>query len=501
MVKNGEITLPDAKRVLRKFWWILPITVVVGLTGALVALKVLPKRYTSQTVVLVDPQSVSSAVVPPVVAENLAPRLASMQQQILSRTRLEPLITRFDLYGKDRAKISMDELVVRLQKSIEVVPMEPMSGTSRQLPGFSVQVTFGDPIHAQQICGEITSMFISENSKARVEQGQQTTSFLTTELEDAKRKLDAQDAALAQFKQRYLGSLPDQEQANLSMLMGMNSQLDANTQALSRAQQDRAFNQALLAQQEATIKAANATSSGQSPETIDQRLAVLQDQLAALRARYTDEHPDVVKLKSQIADLKSQLAAEPQPAIKAPADRPSAVESPQMQQLRAKLHQDDLNIADLTKREGQIQEQIRMLQGRIQSSPAVEQKYKELTRNYQTALDFYNTLLKNREQAAMATNLEQRQEGEQFRVLDPPSLPDKPSSPKKPVILGGGFGGGLALGAGILLLIALNDRSIYTEHDVESCLKMPVLASIPVLNGLVQRSTDNAKAGPRLDAA
>lgn len=493
MVSNGEIPLRDVVRVVRKFWCILPIAISVGTIGAFAALKILPKRYTSQTVVLVDPQTVSPDVIKPVVAETLGPRLASMQQQILSRTRLEPLINKFDLYAEDREKHSMDDLVARLQKAIEVVPMEPMSGTSRQLPGFSVQVTFGDPIHAQQICGEITSMFISENSKARVEQGQQTTSFLTTELDDAKRKLDAQDAALAQFKQRYLGALPDQEQTNLSLLMGMNSQLDANTQALSRAQQDRAFNQALLSQQEANWKVANATTGGQSPETIDQRLATLQDQLVALRAKYTDEYPDVVKLNSQITDLKRQMAAEPPPSPQTASDRPAAGEPPQLQQLRAKLHQDEVNIADLIKREAQIQEQIRVLQGRIQSSPAVEQQYKELTRNYQTALDFYNTLLKNREQAAMATNLEQRQEGEQFRVLDPPSLPTSPSFPKKATVLGGGVGGGLALGLGVLFLIALGDKAIYTEQDVEKCLEMPVLACVPKLDCLSR----GPEAGPK----
>jgi len=483
MVRNGEMSLADAKRVLRRYWWILPITIVICTALAVVAIKVLPKKYTSQTVVLVEPPAVSADIVKPVAPENLGPRLASMQEQILSRTRLEPVIQKFDLYPQDRRRNTVDDLVVRLRNSIDVVPMEPMAGTeNRQLPGFTVKVTFDNPFLAQQICSEITSMFTAESARAGVQQGEQATSFLTEQLEDAKSKLDAQDAKLAAFKQRYLGSLPDEEQTNLSLLTGMNTQLEAATQAISRAQQDKAFNQTLLAQEEANWRA---SQSGQNPETVDQQLETLQDQLAALRAKYTDEHPDVVKLKALINDLKKQMAAEPQ-AKKDAARPPALAEPPQTQQLRAKLHQDDLNIADLIKQQTHIQEQIRVLEGRVQSSPIVEQQYKELTRNYQTALDFYNNLLKNREEAAMATNLEQQQEGEQFKVLDPASLPDQPSFPKKPVFLGGGAGAGLALGLGILFLLAVSDTSLHTERDVETYLKLPVLAAVPLLDVTVR---------------
>lgn len=479
MVRNGEVSYIDAKRVLRRSWWVLPLAILACGTLAAVATKVLPKRYTSRTVVLVDPPAVSADIVRPVVPENLGPRLASMQEQILSRTRLEPVIQKFGLYPDERGKHSTAELVVRLRSSIEVVPMKPMPGTeNRQLPGFTVEVTFDNAFLAQQICNEITSMFTAESARAGVQQGEQATNFLTQQLDDAKAKLNDQDAKLAQFKQHYIGSLPDDEQTNLSLLGGMNTQLEAVTQSMARAQQDKAFNQALLTQQEASW---HSSQAGQNPETADQQLAALQSQLAALRAKYTDEHPDVVKLKALIDDLKQQMASAPPPKAKTEtATSGAASEPPQIQQLRAKLHQDDLSIADLTKRQSRIQDQIHVLEGRIQSSPVVEQRYKELTRNYQTALDFYNNLLKNREQAAMATNLEQQQEGEQFRVLDPASLPDKPSFPDKVKFLEVGAGAGFAVGAGILYLLMLSDQSLHTERDVEVHLKLPVLSVVPL---------------------
>jgi len=136
----------------------------------------------------------------------------------------------------------------------------------------------------------------------------------------------------------------------------------------------------------------------------------------------------------------------------------------------------------LTQRQSQIQEQIRQLQGRVQASPVVEQQFKELTRNYQTALDFYNDLLKKRQSAGVAGDLESQQQSEQFKIYDPPSLPDQPSFPKKIIFVSGGLGGGLAIGLGILFLMAVSDKSLHNERDVELALKLPVLVSVPILD-------------------
>jgi polysaccharide chain length determinant protein (PEP-CTERM system associated) len=455
----------------------------------------LPKRYTSQTMVLVEQPTVDPTIVQPVVTEDLNRRLASMKEQILSRTRLEPIIEKFGLYAEDRRRVHIEDLVERLRTAVDIKPLEPTPGTqSRQLPGFYVNVTFDRPQMAQQICTEITSMFLEQDARERMGQASETTSFLSQQLVEAKKNLDDQDAKLAQFKRQYLGSLPDQEQSNLNILTSMNSQLEANMQALSRAQQDKAFNESLLSQQEATWKAAQ--SGRKSPETTEEQLRVLEDQLSTLQARYTDEHPDVIKLKNQIEELKKKLADAPKSDVpENSVTQTAAVEPPQIQQLRAKLRQDQSIVTDLTRRQGQIQEEIRQLQARIQSSPVVEQQLKELTRNYQTAQEFYNELLKKRQSAGVAGDLIKQQQSEQFRVYDPPSLPDKPSFPKKAYLAGGGFGGGFALGLGILYLIAITDKSMHTERDVELALKLPVLALLPTLDvttSNAQRATNGA---------
>jgi polysaccharide chain length determinant protein (PEP-CTERM system associated) len=485
MVRNNDITLADVKRILRRHWWIPLLTTLIGTSVGVALAHFLPKRYTSQTMILVQQPTVPTDYVKPIITGDLNQRLASMQEQILSRTRLQPIIEKFSLYPKDTDGGYSDDVITKVRAAVKITPMEPMAGTeNRQLPGFSVAVDFSSPALAQQICSEIMSMFLEQNTQEREQQASRTTSFLTQELEEAKTKLDEQDAKLAQFKRQYLGSLPEEEQTNLSLLTGSNSQLEANTQALSRAQQDQAFNESLLSQQEMNWKA---SKTGQNPETAELQLATLRDQLTTLLSRYTPKHPDVVKVQNQIEELEKRQA-EQAAAAKGEASGDDAgtpattLNSPQAQQLRARIKQDRVIITDLTHRQAQIQEQIRQLQGRMQASPVVEQQFKELTRNHQSALDFYNELLKKRQNSAMATHLEHQQESEQFQVLDPPSLPDQPSFPNKPLFAGGGVTSGLALGLGILYLVAFLDTSLHTERDVETCLKVPVLVLIPTLD-------------------
>jgi polysaccharide chain length determinant protein (PEP-CTERM system associated) len=479
MVRNGEIGIEDIKRVARKRWWVVPVCAVgCGALGLLVAMQ-LPKKYTSQTLVLVARPAVSEKYVDPISTQDPNQRLASMKQQIMSRTRLEPVLEKFDIYHEERNKVHMEDLVDRLRTAIDISPLEPMPGTQdRNLSGFKVAVTFDNPQTAQQICTEITSMFMEQNARALEQGAVRTNTFITQQLDQAKAKLDEQDAKLAQFKRLHLGLMPEEVQSNFTLLASMNTQLESNTQSLSRAQQDKAFHESLLTTEETNWKASR--RSEQNPETIEEQLRNLQGQLTVLESRYTAEHPDVLKMKNQISELKKKLAEVPSTDSPSTGTR-TAVDPPQIQKLRATLRQDDVSIGELTKRQGQIQDQIRILEGRIQSSPMVEQQLKELTRNYQSALDFYNDLLKKQQNSAMATDLTHQQQGEQFNVLDAPNLPTSPSFPKILNFAGGGLGGGIALGFAILYVLMAMDQSLHTERDVEVFLKLPVLTSVPVL--------------------
>src|SRR5215467_15111835 len=480
MVRNGEFTTTDVKRVLRKHWWILPACALgFGITSVVIALQ-LPKQYTSQTLVLVSRPTVDIGIGRPVVNEDFTQRLAGMKGRILSRTRLEPVIEKFNLYAEDRGKLHPEDLVDRLRGTITITPLEAMPGIQyANLPGFSVNVTFKDPQLAQQICTEITSMFMEEDARDVNNKAKKAQSFIGDRLEEAKAKLDEQDAKLAQFQRLHLGSMSQDETRNLGLLASLNAELDATTQAMTRTQQDKSFNETLLGQQEASWKA---SQKGENPESLEDQLRARQEQLTVIRSRYTEEHPDVVKLKNEIEELKRKIDADPNPG-ESPKSK-KMTEPPQIQQLRAKIQQADQTYADLVRREGKIQDQIRLIESHIESSPMVEMQLKELTRNHQNALDFYNELLKQRNVANMDSQLIHQQESEHLSVLDAPSLPTSPSFPKMVNFAGAGFGGGGLLGLIILYLLMAMDKTLHTEREVEAYLKLPVLASLPVMESL-----------------
>jgi len=203
--------------------------------------------------------------------------------------------------------------------------------------------------------------------------------------------------------------------------------------------------------------------------------------LTTLESLYTAKHPDVVKKRNQIEELEKRIARAPAPNNNPSAGTRPAAEPSQIQQLRASLRQDDINIVDLTKRQAQIQEQIRVLQGRVQASPMVEQQLKELTRSYQSALDFYNDLLRKRDQFSHGDEFSSPTGGRTISRAGPAESPANPSFPNKIKFIGGGLGAGLALGLGILYVLMASDQTLHTEKDVLDCLKLPVLTSIPIL--------------------
>src|SRR5438445_997028 len=519
MVVQRELSVEDWLAILRRrFWWLLIPAVLCAVGGFLLSL-VVPQRYTSHTRVLVEATIVPDSYVKPVVSDDLNRRLASMQGEILSRTRLQHLVEQFGLYKdvnrapmevlvdgllsrtrlrhlvaqsglytKDVNQAPMEVLVDRLQKSIEVTPLAPTPGTlSPALLGFNIDVTLGQAKLSQQVCTEITSLFMEQNLHLREQQAEDTTQFLAKQLDDAKAKLDEQDTKLAAFQSHYVGAQPGDEQTNLTLLAGLTPQLEAVTQGLNQAQQTKAFAESMLTQQLAAWKS---SADGRSPQTLQQQLSDLENQLPSLQARYTDKHPAVLKLKEEIAQLQKEVQDVPsqdqgqsvKQEVKAPL-----VEPLQIQQLRAKLHQADLTVSQKKEEQKQLQQQIKTLQARIQLSPMVQQEFKALTRDYQTALNFYNELLKKRDEAQMATELERRQQGENFRMLDPPSFPEQPSFPNRGPFALGGLAVGLGLGAGLAYLVESRDKSLRKLRDVEVYLGVPTLAVIPSMESGGQR--------------
>jgi polysaccharide chain length determinant protein (PEP-CTERM system associated) len=490
MLGHREMTLEDYIGIARRRIWMLIVPPIVVCVGAYFVSRVLPARYASTTQVLVQAQSVSTEIVAPIITGQMNDRLASMKEQILSRTHLQPLIERFGMFND--SKLSSEAKIQKLRDAIQVDPIHAMEDTrASQLPGFKITVTLGSARLAQQVCSEVYLLFSEEEGKTREARAEGETTFLDKVLDDARKKMNEQDGRLATFKARYIGSLPEDEAASLGMINSLSTQLESVTRALDSDLQAKTFNETMLQQQLSTWKnSQNSPTDALNPDTLQDQLKKAQEDLVKLRGQYTDEWPDVKNKVAEIEQLKQKIVAAQtaKPVVKTPekqaesASAAASTEPPEIMQRRATLNGIEISIKDKTKQQEDLKNKIRSYEARLQLAPVVEQQYRELTRDFTTAQDEYNTLLKQQGTVARSAELDRQQQGEQFRVLDAANLPEKPVFPNKLYFVGGGFGGGLALGVALVLVVEMKDKSLRTEADVDLFLKIPTLAMVPVID-------------------
>jgi polysaccharide chain length determinant protein (PEP-CTERM system associated) len=382
----------------------------------------------------------------------------------------------------------MDDRIDRTRKNIGIAPIQSEIARTNGLPGFFISFKASDPRTAQLVCGEIQSLFVSENLSDRAASAAGTTDFLKGQLADAKAKLDEQDAKLRKFQQTYVGKLPGAESSNINMLTTLNTQLDAATQGLARMEQDKSYAESILALQIQNQGTQTSEHGGSAPQAQQAELQQLLAQEADLTSRYTDDYPDVLTVKRKIKELRQKIAETPATATAtaAPTPTPKSTDSLGVQQLRAQLRTMDQGIAQKKRDQGSIQAQLHLYQERVASSPEVEEEYKSITRDNQTAQAFYDDLLNKIQTATMAANLEKRQQGEQFRVMDEPNLPEAPSSPKRPVYIMGGLAAGLFLGLLIVGTLEYLDTAVRSERDIWAFTQLPTLGVI-AFNGEPER--------------
>jgi len=490
MIENRELSLDDYLVLFRRRLRTVLVPALLAPVAGFLVSYAFPAKYTSQSLVLVEGQKVPEGVVQPVITDDLSQRISSMQERILGRSRLVPVVERLGLAKGGR---TADSAIGDIQGNLTIEPVvtdagqiaSPTGGKKKPVrpgtavPGFTVNYTASSAKEARDVCTELTSMLIEENIKSREGAAQGTTEFISRQLDEAKRDLDDQDTKLAEFKRQYSGQLPGDEENNLKVLAALDAQLDANTQTINRAEQDKAYAESALAQQLSAWRSAQGSTN---PQSLQQQLTNLQAQLLSLQARYTDDHPDVVKAKADIAEVKKRLAevnAAASQETDIANDKGSLTEPPEIRQMRLQIHQYTEVLAQATREQKRLSDQIRMYQSRVAVSPEVEAKYKQLTRDYDTAQKYYADLLTKKSTSETAQEMENRQLGEQMRLVNPASMPLDPSFPNRLLFAAGGLAAGLAVGLGIAFWLELRDKSIRDERDVEASLKMPVLVAIP----------------------
>jgi succinoglycan biosynthesis transport protein ExoP len=355
---SEDFNLQKYLGIARRRHWYFLIPLFVGWLAVWGASWVLPVHYKSGTLILVEQPSMPKDYVTPNISDDVQERLASITQQILSRTRLLHIIDELNLYAKDRGRVTPDDLVERMRKDIEI---ELVRDDRREVTSFNIYYSSNDPHVAQQVTSELTNLFISENLELRQQKSEDTTKFLGSQLETARQTLAEQEEKVRQFKDQHLGELPTQLAGNLQILSGLQSQLQNEEDALNGARQQNAYLQSLVEQYRA-LQRSPKTTDGAAPiglPAIDQELDKLKAQLADLSSHYTDRHPDVRKVKEQIArtektreQIIADLKAKPT-VTQADSDTPTVSqdgadlrESSPMVQLQGQLKANQIEIAN-----------------------------------------------------------------------------------------------------------------------------------------------------------
>jgi len=470
----------------RHFHFLIPL--LLGWAAVWSTSWLLHPRYQSSTLILVEQPTMPKNYVTPNVTVELQERLQSITQQILSRTRLLHIIDQIGLYSAPSAQRSADEKVEQMRKDIAI---DLVHGQDNQITAFNVSYTSGDPLLAQRVTGELTNLFINENLESRQQQSEDTTKFLEAQLENARSQLAEQENRIRQFKSQHVGEMPEQLSSNLQILSGLQSQLQSEQDSLNAAKQQRVYLQGLV-NQSRVLGSSNRDGVAGGLPALEQELEKLRAQLADFSSHYTDRHPDVRKLKEQIArteKIRDQLLASTKttneedgtPSVASSGQQTDATLNSPSAQLESQLK---ANRIDITNREHSIaalKTKIDDYQARLNQEPIREQQLAELTRGYDQSRASYDDLLKKKNESAMATNMEIAQRGERFTVVDPPSLPQKPSFPNRLKFCGIGLAVGLALGGLVVGLLEMKDDRIYEEKKLKDLLPATILAEIPVI--------------------
>lgn len=474
----GKTYTPDdfADIALRRKWWIVIPFLVIAL-GTLIVSHYLPNKYRSETVILVVPQQVPESYVRSTITSRIEDRLQSISQQILSRTRLERIIHDFNLYAKERQGGIMEDVVERMRT--RDIKVDVLKGDA-----FRIAYIGDSPQVVMKVTGRLASLFIDENLRDRELLAEGTNQFLTVQLDDARRRLIEQEKKLEVYRAKYSGQLPSQADANLQQVQNLQMQVQAVVESLNRDGERRLLVERALAD----LKSAesNATGGDVAELPVAQKLAIARQQLAEMQLRLRPEHPDVIRMKRGIAGLEQRAEAEALASPLSPEAAPPSTPSQVLQRNRLKVLQQELEnldrqIANKRTEEQRLRGLAASYQARIEAVPARETELAELTRDYDTLQKLYANLLSNNEESKIAANLERRQIGEQFKILDPARQAERPFSPNRSRINLFGVLGGFLFGIALAAFLEYRDSSFRTQEDVTEILKLPVLAQIPLI--------------------
>ena len=460
-MQSSQFTIKDYIDIFLRRWMLIAVFILVIPPIVYIIGSRLPKIYRSTTLILIEQQQISIDYVRPTVGARIEDRLQTFSQQIMSRSLLEKVVNVLNVYGS--SKTAMESKVEMMRKNIEV----QVRGTN----SFTLSFKGNEPETVMKVVNMIASLFIEENLKVREQQAAGTSEFLENELKLIKGKLEAKENLLKEYKTKYIGELPEQQQANLASLNRFQLELQTATEALRSAEDRMVIVQRQIEERKKEMERLVETNPLQN------RLDTLRTQLADLQSRYSDKYPDIPRLKREIKENEEKLKNEMESKKDEPRARLST--DPLYQNMLNQFNNVEFEILTLKERQKSILEQAKLYQQRVENTPAREQQLLTLNRDYDNLKANYNSLLNRKLEAQLSENLEKRQKGERFRIVDPANLPQVPFSPDKKNILLIALILGVGTGVGIAVLIEFMITGFRKPQEVEDAIGLPVFATIP----------------------
>lgn len=460
--------------------WILLIPLSLALMVGIYLSLTLPRTYEARTLILIEPQRVPENYVRNIVNTNPSDRINSISQLIMSRTSLEQIIKKYDLFTKpEQQRMYLEDKIESLRKRIKVdITRAARSGAD----AFSISFQGPEPEKVMRIANQLATYFIDENLKVRESQALGTSRFIEAELQTKKADLAKIEETLTQYKTVYMGGLPEQLNTNLSVLKNLRDELIEKEKTIREIRNSLATLQQQQAMMQQQMSASSMDLFGGDDLGDDSSMEI--DQLKAkveeLKIKYRDKHPDIQALLEQIARLEEKRAAE-EPKNEENAGKQDFLGmgmggdqlfSMQTRELRNELVQKELEIKTLQAK-GEYYQKL------IDDTPKREQELLTLNRDYANIKSSYESLLSRKIEADIAVNMERQQKGEQFRIIDPAVMPEKPISPNMKILSLMMVAMGLGIGGGIAVLLELLNTTYQAPEEVESSLGLRVLTTIP----------------------
>jgi polysaccharide chain length determinant protein (PEP-CTERM system associated) len=475
-------------------WFIIIPTLVIG-SGVFAWSYSLPNRYRSETTILVIPQRVPETYVRSTVTAEVSERLTTISQQILSRTRLERIIDEFKLYPEERKTLIMEDVVARMRANdVKIDVGRPRRG--QDTSSFTVGFEASNPRTAMLVTERLANMFVQENLEDRELLADSTNQFLQSTLEDTRRRLMEHEKKLEAFKQANAGRLPTQAPSNLQMIQATQTQLQANVASQHRDGDRLLVVEGAIAElSNAPAEVRTAVRTGKPEELANasaaQQLDAARINLRNLQLRLKPEHPDILTAKRVIAELEIKAEAEAlstSVSSDAPAATQSKLTATRLAALRLEAEELRARLKTRKQEEARLQGVIASYTTRVEAAPGLESALTELMRDYETLREQYTTLNRKSEESKIAVNLERRQIGEQFKVIDGARFPERPVSPDRVRYNLLGLLSGLGLGLVLAGFLEYRDTTLKTDDDVVASLQLPVLAVIPAMLTVGERS-------------